>query len=120
MIYFLALIPATALTVAGYFVLYFSARTEGGMRAFGKYLAFWSFTLAGLLILGAIFAAAHGHRMHGMRGMHGDWRPGPRFEFRGQPGFGPRGALPPPPAGNPPAGAANPATPASPAAPNRP
>lgn len=117
MIYFLALIPATALTVAGYFVLYFSARTEGGMRAFGKYLAFWSFTLAGLLILGAIFAAAHGHRMHGM---HGDWRRGPHFEFHGQPGFGPRGAAPLPPTGNSPAAPANPAAPVSPEAPNRP
>jgi hypothetical protein len=117
MLYFLALIPATALTVAGYFVLYFSARTEGGLRAFGKYLAFWSFTLAGLLILGAIFAAAHGHRMHGMRGMHGNWSHEPRFDFRGPPGFGPMG---PGPAGNPPTAPANPATPATPAAPNRP
>jgi hypothetical protein len=120
MFYFLALIPATALTVAGYFVLYFSARTEGGMRAFGKYLAFWSFTLAGLLILGAIFAAAHGHRMHGMRGMHGNWPRGPHFEFRGRPGFPPRGPVPPPGTGNPPTGPENPATSPSPEAPNRP
>lgn len=63
MIYFLALIPATMLTIAGYFVLFLSARSEGGLRAFGKYLGFWAFTLAGLVILGAIFAAAHhGHR----------------------------------------------------------
>lgn len=119
MLYLLALIPATALTVAGYFVLYFSARTEGGLRAFGKYLAFWSFTLAGLLILGAIFAAAHGHRMHGMHGMHRNWSHGPRFEFRGQPGFGPLGAAPAP-AGNPSVAPANPANPATPAAPTRP
>jgi hypothetical protein len=75
LLYFLALIPATALTIAGYFVLYLSARAEGGLRTFGKYLGFWAFTLAGLVILGAIFAAAHGHRMHGMHagvrgGMH--------------------------------------------------
>ena len=60
MIYFLALIPATALTVAGYFVLFLSNRSEGSFRAFGKYLGFWAFTLAGLVVLGAIFAAAHG------------------------------------------------------------
>jgi len=84
MIYFLALIPATALTIAGYFVLYLSARSEGGMRSFGRYLGFWAFTLAGLVILGAIFASAHhGHRaMFGgsMRGgMHGAWPGAPPF-----------------------------------------
>jgi|SRR5271167_4943086 len=71
MIYFLALIPATALTIAGYFALYLSNRSEGAFRTFGKYLGFWAFTLAGLVILGAIFAAAHGgrhwHRYHETR-----------------------------------------------------
>jgi hypothetical protein len=86
MIYFLALLPATALTIAGYFVLFLSARSEGALRTFGKYLGFWAFTLAGLLILGAVFAAARGgHRcpvfgMHGMHErmherMHGSWPP---------------------------------------------
>jgi len=62
MIYFIALIPATALTIAGYFVLYLSNRSEGAFQKFGKYLGFWAFTLAGLVVLGAIFAAAHGGR----------------------------------------------------------
>ena len=62
MLYFLALIPATALTIAGYFALYLSNRSEGAFRTFGKYLGFWAFTLAGLVVLGAIFAAAHGGR----------------------------------------------------------
>jgi hypothetical protein len=84
LLYVLALIPATALTIAGYFVLYFSARAEGGLRSFGKYLGFWAFTLAGLVILGAIFAAAHGHRMRGMHeglrgGMHCPWMGPPRW-----------------------------------------
>jgi hypothetical protein len=90
MIYFLALIPATALSIAGYLVLYVSNRSEGALRNFGKYLGFWAFTLAGLVILGAIFAAAHGGRdgaMIGTRGMHGcmhaPWPHDPRF-------FGPR------------------------------
>ncbi len=60
MIYFLALIPATALTIAGYFVLFLSNRSEGAFRTFGKYLGFWAFALAALVVLGAIFAAAHG------------------------------------------------------------
>ena len=91
MIYFLALLPATALTIAGYFVLYLSARSEGALRAFGRYLGFWAFTLAGLVILGSMFAAAHGHRhcpffaMHGMHErmyerMHGAWPPEERPE----------------------------------------
>jgi hypothetical protein len=79
-LYLLALIPATALTVAGYFVLYLSARAEGGLRTFGRYLGFWAFTLAGLVILGAIFAAAHGHRM---RGMHGEMRGGMHCPWMG-------------------------------------
>jgi hypothetical protein len=71
MIYFLALLPATALTIGGYVVLVLSARTEGALRTFGKYLGFWAFTLAGLIILGAIFAAAHGGRHCPFLGMHG-------------------------------------------------
>ena len=70
MIYFLALLPATALSVAGYVVLFLSARSEGAMRSFGRYLGFWAFTLAALLILGAIFAAAHGGHRHPFPGMH--------------------------------------------------
>jgi hypothetical protein len=85
MIYFLALIPATVLVVAGYVALYLSQRSDGGLRSFGKYLGFWAFTLAGLVILGAIFAAAHGGRHNGMmrermaHEMHGPWPGGPRF-----------------------------------------
>jgi hypothetical protein len=80
MIYLLVLFPATGLTIAGYVTLFLSGRSEGAMRTFGKYLGFWTFTLAGLLILGAIFAAAH-HGYHcpmfGMHErMHGSWSGG--------------------------------------------
>jgi hypothetical protein len=116
MIYLLALLPATALTIAGYFVLFLSTRTEGSLRAFGRYLGFWAFTLAGLVILGAIFAAAH-HAHHGaefgMRGMHrhmhgpwseepppgGPWRPhGAEHAEEGAAPAPPAGAAPNPPA----------------------
>jgi hypothetical protein len=104
MIYFLALLPATGLTIAGYFVLFLSARAEGALRTFGRYLGFWTFTLAALLILGAIFAAAHGgHRGFAMRGMHEHahcpwpegrgWGPRPQ----GLPGDAPPGAVAPGP-----------------------
>jgi hypothetical protein len=91
MIYFLALLPATALTIAGYFVLYLAARSEGTLRSFGRYLGFWAFTLAGLIVLGAIFAAAH-HRHYcphfGMHErMHGPGPDGPGSDA-------PRGAAP--------------------------
>jgi hypothetical protein len=91
MIYFLALLPATALTLAGYFVLYLAGRSEGALRTFGRYLGFWAFTLAGLIVLGAIFAAAHGRHhcpfwMHGAPGaMHGTWRDAPPPPLPSQP-----------------------------------
>ena len=101
MIYFLALLPATALTIAGYFVLYVSARSEGALRTFGRYLGFWAFTLAGLVILGTLFAAAHGPHhcplfgMHGMHErMHGPWPPEERPEVGSPAGA----SLPPAPA----------------------
>jgi hypothetical protein len=103
MIYFLALIPATALSIAGYFVLYLSNRSEGTFRSVGKYLGFWAFTLAALVVLGAIFAAAHGGRhggrfdMRGMHGrMHGPWQGEPRPEAQ-NPTTPPDQAPPPPP-----------------------
>jgi hypothetical protein len=94
MIYLLALIPATALTIAGYFVLYLSQRSEGPFRAFGKYLGFWAITLAGLVILGALFAAAHGGRYGGMMGIHGRYMHmyGP---WQGEPRFFPENGPPP-------------------------
>ncbi len=121
MIYFIALIPATMLVIGGYLVFYLSARSEGGFRAFGKYLAFWAFTLAALVILGSIFAAAHrGHRgrMDVRGGAYGRMHrpgPGPRFFGPGMPPgmpgmsdrrFGirpppPNGSLPPGPGGRP-------------------
>jgi hypothetical protein len=106
MIYFLALIPATMLTIAGYFVIYLSLRSEGALRAFGRYLSFWAFTLAALVILAAVFAAAHGrHYGH----MHGRWHGGPGF-------YGPPVVIPP---GAAPPAAPNPAAPPSGAAPPR-
>jgi len=101
MIYFIALIPATALTIAGYFVLYLSNRSEGTFQRFGRYLGFWAFTLGGLVVLGAIFAAAHGGH-HGR--MHGFCPPGPRVPVPGE-------ETPRP-------GEQNPAAPPSPASPS--
>jgi len=112
MIYFLALVPATILTIAGYGVLFLAQRSEGSLKSFGRYLGFWAFTLAGLVVLGAIFAAARGPMMHTMM-MHGDGdeaRMCPWHEmhsWRRPPPGGPAGMpatpeMPPPPAEGPP------------------
>lgn len=105
MIYFLVLIPVTMLTIAGYFVMYLAARSEGGWRAFGRYLSFWAFTLAALLVLAAVFAAAHG-RHH--RRFDGRWHRG--VGFHGAPLVRPPGVAPPaaPNSAAPPAGGAAP------------
>ena len=78
MLFLLALIPATALTVGGYVALFLSSRSEGSLKAFGRYLGIWAFVLAGLVVLGGMFAAGHMHRLH-----EGMWagRGGPHCPF---------------------------------------
>jgi heme A synthase len=81
-IYFLSLLPATALTIGGYLTWYLAERSQGPMRSFGRFLGFWAFALAALVILGAIFAAGHaGHRgfMRMHPGWHAPWPADPRF-----------------------------------------
>ncbi|MBS0389276.1 MAG: hypothetical protein JSR15_12435 [Proteobacteria bacterium] len=103
MIFFLALIPATMLTMVGYAVIYLANRSEGGFKSFGKYLGFWAFTLAALLLLGAAICASHGGRMrhiHMMMQGHMDdmpaWQqPGP--PWREPPPPAAPGAAPAPP-----------------------
>jgi hypothetical protein len=107
--YLLALIPATALVMGGYIVMFVSNRSEGNHRTFGRYLSLWAFTLAGLVILGALFAAAAGGGGGGGDDDDDDRRRG-RFRdrfFMGQPPF----TMPVPPP------AAAPQTPAGQAAP---
>jgi hypothetical protein len=62
MVALFSLIPATAFLVIGYFVLYASARTEGALKPFGRYLAIWLFILAGLVVLGGLLAPVIGMR----------------------------------------------------------
>jgi hypothetical protein len=70
MIFFLALIPATMLSVAGLVAFFLSQRSEGGIRTVGRYLGFWAFTLAVLVVLASIILAARAPHMRGI---------GPRF-----------------------------------------
>jgi len=134
MIYFLALIPATLLVVAGYVALYLAQRSDGNFQSFGKYLGFWAICLSGLTILWAVFAAALGVRHDDMmreRSQHemmmrGHESGGPRYWGHGfgegpdnwQPGEAPgagSGGTPPSASGGP-----QPAVPPSSTAPNPP
>lgn len=105
MILLLALIPATGLTMAGYVVLYVSTRNQGALSTFGRWLAFWAFTLAALVVLGGVFAAGHMHHggPHGFWGRHHEWsEERPDFDReRAEP----PAASPPAPASAPPAAA---------------
>jgi len=107
MLFLVALIPATGLTVGGYVALFLSHRSEGALKTFGRYLGIWAFVLAALVVLGGMFAAGHMHRMHaGMWDGHG----GPHCPFmerrddgrmwerrdRGEPGAPPEGPAGPP------------------------
>jgi len=46
MCFFFSLFPATIWLVIGFFVLFASTRTEGGLKKFGKALAIWVFVIA--------------------------------------------------------------------------
>lgn len=46
MCFFFSLIPATIITVIGFFVLFASTKAEGGVRTFGRILAIWVFIIA--------------------------------------------------------------------------
>jgi hypothetical protein len=60
MIFLISLLPATILAVIGYFVLFASARAEGGLNRFGKYLGGWLILLAGLSALSGLLASTFG------------------------------------------------------------
>ena len=71
MFFFLSLIPATLLIVLGYFVLFSSTKTQGGVRIFGQILATWIFILAVVLPLAGAYATYAGLSPVGsMRSMH--------------------------------------------------
>jgi hypothetical protein len=49
MCFFFSFIPATFWVVVGYFVLFSSTKTQGGIRTFGRILATWIFIIAAIL-----------------------------------------------------------------------
>ncbi len=61
MCFFFSLIPATAWLVVGFFVLFASARAEGGLQTFGKILAIWAIIIASLFPIGGAYVSVTGH-----------------------------------------------------------
>ena len=46
MCFFFSFLPATVWVVVGYFILFSSTKTEGGVQTFGRVLAIWVFVVA--------------------------------------------------------------------------
>ena len=46
MCFFFSFLPATVWAVVGYFILFSSTKTEGGVQTFGRVLAIWVFVIA--------------------------------------------------------------------------
>lgn len=80
MFFFFSLIPATFLVVLGYFVLFSSTKTDGGVRTFGQILAVWLFILAAILPVAGAYATYAGLPSLGaiMRSMHPEGAPNVR------------------------------------------
>jgi hypothetical protein len=72
MFFFFSLIPATLVVVLGYFILFSSTKTQGGVKTFGQILAVWVLVLAAIFPLAGAYATFAGVPPIGemMRGMH--------------------------------------------------
>jgi len=55
MCFFISFIPATFWIVVGYFVLFSSSKTNGGIRIFGQALAIWLFVIAAAIVVAAAY-----------------------------------------------------------------
>ena len=60
MCFFFSLLPATIWTVVGYFVLFSTTKTEGGIQLFGKILAIWIFIIAMFIPMAGAYMAISG------------------------------------------------------------
>jgi len=60
MCFFFSLFPATIWLVIGFFVLFASTRTEGGLKKFGKALAIWVFVIAAFFPLCGAYVTLSG------------------------------------------------------------
>jgi Mn2+/Fe2+ NRAMP family transporter len=56
LLFAISLLPATIFAVIGYFVVFASTRSEGGIKRFGQYLGGWVLFLAAFTALGGAVA----------------------------------------------------------------
>ena len=57
MCFFFSLIPATVWLVVGYFVLFSSAKSSGGIQTFGRALAIWTIIIAVFFPIAGAYAS---------------------------------------------------------------
>jgi len=60
MCFFFSFLPATFWIVVGYFVLFASTKSEGGVRTFGRILAIWIFIIAAFFPLIGAYVSLSG------------------------------------------------------------
>ncbi len=60
MSFLISLLPATIFAVIGYFVIFSSQHSEGGVKRFGQYLGIWVLFLAGVTVLGGLLGPMFG------------------------------------------------------------
>lgn len=60
MCFFVSFMPATIWLVIGYFVLFSSAKADGGIRTFGRILAIWIFVIAVFIPVAAAYVTLAG------------------------------------------------------------
>lgn len=60
MCFFLSLVPATVWLTVGYFVLFTSSKSDGGIRIFGRTLAIWLFVIAAVIPIAAAYISLAG------------------------------------------------------------
>lgn len=60
MCFLFSFVPATVWLVVGYFVLFSSAKADGGIRTFGRALAIWTFVIAAFLPIAGAYVTLAG------------------------------------------------------------
>ena len=60
MSFLVSLLPATIFVVIGYFVIYSSAKSEGGVKRFGQILGAWLLFLGGVTVIGGTLGPMFG------------------------------------------------------------
>jgi hypothetical protein len=62
--FFFSFLPTTIWVVLGYFILFSSTKTQGGVQLFGRILAVWVFIIAALFPVIGAYVALTGFSPH--------------------------------------------------------